>query len=537
MLKKRKFWLAFFLLLGILIAFLLYPLSSSKWEFEFDAEKLAFKNEFLSSLSSPDSVDKRPNIIIILADDLGKTDISLYGSKFVKTPFMDDIGHNGVVCTEGYVTSPICSPSRASMLTGRYQQRFGYEVQPQNRYPKNRLEYYVFKYIMDTGNWIVRPGDSYPTQKAINNQGLPPTEITLSELLQKVGYRTGIIGKWHLGFKNDVFLPHRRGFDYQYGFYEAFSLYADTTDENIVNQHHTDFTDWYIWGQGRKGGFAIRRNDTIIEEKEYITTKIAKEAINFIDRNKQKPFFLYVPFSAPHTPFQVTKEYFDQFAHIQDKNKRVYYAMIKSLDDAIGSILQKLKKEGLEENTIIFFASDNGGAAYTKATDNAPLKGGKISPFEGGLNVPLMIQWKAQIPAGIVYEYPVNVMDFFKTSVDLAGVDLPTDRTYDSVNLIPFLTGNIKTKPHPALYWRSLDCKAIRKEDWKLILNRGEVILYNLEEDKEESRNLAEEHPDVVTELTQEISNWEKGLIPPLWPHVMDYRFVISKEEEYIFTF
>lgn len=537
MLKTRKFWLTVIFILGTLIAFLLYPLSSNKWEFEFDAEKLNFKQKFLSSLETPDSSDKRPNIIIILADDLGKTDISLYGSKFVKTPYIDGIGHNGVVCTEGYVTSPICSPSRASMLTGRYQQRFGYEVQPQNRYPRNRLEYYFFKYLMDTGNWIVRSEDSYPTQDAINNQGLPPTEITLAELLQNVGYRTGIIGKWHLGFKNDIFLPNNFGFDYQYGFYEAFSMYADTTDKNIINQHHTDFTDWYIWGQGRKGGFAIRRNDVIIEEKEYVTTKIAKEAINFIDRNKENPFFLYVPFNAPHTPFQVTKEYFDQFSHIQDRNKRVYYAMIKALDDAVGMILQKLKEDGLEENTIIFFASDNGGAVYTQATTNAPLKGGKISPFEGGLNVPLMIQWKTQIPSGLVYQHLVNVMDFFKTAVDLAQVNLPTDRTYDGVNLIPFITGKVKEKPHPALYWRSPSCKAIRKDNWKLITNRGEVLLYNMADDKEEKQNLAQQYPDVVQELMQAIAHWEKGLISPLWPQIMDYRFVISKEEEYIFTF
>lgn len=534
--KRGKISLTIIIFIVGLLTFLFMPLSSERFKIEFDQEKIDYKKRFLAkATSAPGSGKPVPNIIIITADDLGKTDISLYGGKTVDTPNIDTIGHEGVIFTEAYCNSPICSPSRAGMLTGRYVQRYGYELQPQDRYPKYRLGYYAFRYFMDLGDgWVVADQNGYPRQEDIDKQGLPPSEITLGELLKSRGYNTGIIGKWHLGH-NEPFLPNNRGFGYQYGFYEAFSLYAPIDSSDIINHRHDYFASKHIWGKGRAGTCAIRRNDKVIEEKEYLTQKIASEAVQYLEAHKNKPFFLYVPFNAPHTPFQATKEYFEKFSHIEDRNKRVYYSMIAALDDAVGKITKKVKELGLEETTIIFFASDNGGAVYTGATDNAPLKGGKFSNFEGGLNIPCMVKWKGKLPEGKHFHEPISLMDFFVTSVEISGSPLPADREYDGVNLLPFITGEKGGVPHKDMYWRSGYNKAIRKGDWKLIMNErdGSTILYNLKDDKVEKKNIAASHPEIVKDLKRDHKEWEKKLADPLWPGVMDFRFQIGDEVYY----
>ena len=523
------------------LAFLLLPLANRRHAISFNEEMIAKKEEFLAKvrereqtrvLNGKQYTEEPPNILIITADDLGLTDMSLYGGRHVDTPYMDAIGTEGVIFTDAYCTSPICSPSRASMLTGRYQQRYGYEVQPQNRYPRNRLEYYVFKFFIDTGNWVLVEQPEVPLKKDIAKQGLPPSEITLAELLGAGGYETGIIGKWHLGF-NDPFIPNNRGFDYQYGFYEAFSLYAPVDNPDVVNYRHDYFANKHIWKQERKGPCAIRRNHEIIEEDEYLTDRIAEEAVRYLRDHRDDRFFLYVPFSAPHTPFQAPEKYVDMFSHVEDKNKRVYYAMIKALDDGVGTIMHALEELGLEENTIVMFASDNGGATYTGATENAPLKGGKFTNFEGGLSVPCMIRWKGVLPEGKLYEHPVSLFDFFSTAAAVTDMGLPDDRVYDGVDLIPYVTGEKQGKPHEVLFWRAGYNKAVRKGPWKLIIDEkaGRTLLYNLEADRIEQNNLAEDHPDVVRELKQALLEWEKELIEPLWPRVMDYRYIIDGKE------
>mgnify|MGYP006292620121 CR=1 FL=1 len=523
------------------LALLLLPLANRRHAISFNEEMIAKKEEFLAKvrereqtrvLNGKQYTEEPPNILIITADDLGLTDMSLYGGRHVDTPYMDAIGTEGVIFTDAYCTSPICSPSRASMLTGRYQQRYGYEVQPQNRYPRNRLEYYVFKFFIDTGNWVLVEQPEVPLKKDIAKQGLPPSEITLAELLGAGGYETGIIGKWHLGF-NDPFIPNNRGFDYQYGFYEAFSLYAPVDNPDVVNYRHDYFANKHIWKQERKGPCAIRRNHEIIEEDEYLTDRIAEEAVRYLRDHRDDRFFLYVPFSAPHTPFQAPEKYVDMFSHVEDKNKRVYYAMIKALDDGVGTIMHALEELGLEENTIVMFASDNGGATYTGATENAPLKGGKFTNFEGGLSVPCMIRWKGVLPEGKLYEHPVSLFDFFSTAAAVTDMGLPDDRVYDGVDLIPYVTGEKQGKPHEVLFWRAGYNKAVRKGPWKLIIDEkaGRTLLYNLEADRIEQNNLAEDHPDVVRELKQALLEWEKELIEPLWPRVMDYRYIIDGKE------
>lgn len=529
--RRKRIWIILALLLTGVTAWLLWPLSDASWRIRPDEPLQRSKTEFLSHPAGADT--SRPNIIIILADDLGKSDLSLYGGLKVQTPNIDAIGRDGVTFTDGYVTAPICAPSRASLLTGRYSQRFGFELQPQKRYPRNRLEYFVFRHILDTDNWTVADGFSFPQQRDINAQGLPPSEITLAELLRHEGYATGITGKWHLGH-TEGHKPNQLGFDYQYGFYEAFTLYADPKDEQIVNARLDEFTDKHIWKQGREKTCAIRRNDTIIEEKEYLTFAIAREASAFIRRHREHPFFLYIPFSAPHTPYQAPKSYYDALVQEPDHNRRVYYAMIKALDDAVGQVMEELRRQGLERRTVVYFASDNGAATYMHVAESEGLKGGKFSNFEGGINVPYMVQWKGTIPPGSIYHQPVTLCDVFTTSAMLAGSTLPADRTYDGVNLLRCLSDSSMV-PHEALFWRAEYNKAVRSGPWKLIIDDQHhvVRLYRLDDDQREHHDLHETNPLKVEELRHLLQEWEKGLKSPLWPRIMDYKMIIDGEAYY----
>lgn len=532
--KIKRILIPILIILFIAVLFLFWPINTNGKLIEPDKKLTEGKAAFLAQKDTSKSSEKKPNIIILLADDLGKYDISLYGGKAAPTPQIDSLAASGVTFTDGYVSASICSPSRAGLLTGRYQERFGHEYQPGDRYPKNNLEYYAFKYLINTNNWRLNPKIEYPNEASIATQGLPQSEITFADLAKKQGYATAIIGKWHLGH-NKGFFPLDRGFDYHYGFYQAFSLYTPEDDNpDIINHHHKDFTDKMIWGNGRVGIGQIRRDTTIIHNKAYLTETFADEAEAFIDKNKTKPFLLYVPFNAPHTPFQVRKKYYDRFPNVKDENKRVYFAMISALDDAIGRIVAKVKKEGLEENTLIIFASDNGGADYTFATTNAPLKGGKFSHFEGGINVPFALSWKGKIKPHTVYKTPVSSLDIFSTVAAVTHSGLPKDRVYDGVDLIS--TVNENKEAHKNLYWRSGDAKAIRSGDWKLIISgkTHEEWLYNLANDKSETTDLAAKNPEKVKELQTALQNWEKGLVKPLWPNLTYYEFDFGKQKYFV---
>ncbi|CAI2768993.1 sulfatase-like hydrolase/transferase [Flavobacterium collinsii] len=532
--KTKKVLFLIVIVLFTLALFLFWPINTDNTLIQPDKKLLEGKKEFLSEKVPADRSFKKPNIIILLADDLGKYDISLYGGKSTPTPQIDSLAASGVTFTDGYVSASICSPSRAGILTGRYQERFGHEFQPGDRYPRNNLEYYAFKYLINTNGWKLNPKINYPNEASIATQGLPKSEITFADLAKKQGYNTAIIGKWHLGH-NKGFFPLDRGFDYHYGFYQAFSLYVPEDDNpDIINHHHKDFTDKMIWGNGRVGIGQIRRDTTILKEKAYLTEKFAEEAEAFIDKNKNNPFLLYVPFNAPHTPFQVRKKYYDRFPNVKDENKRVYFAMISALDDAIGRIRAKVKKEGLEDNTLIIFASDNGGADYTFATTNAPLKAGKFSHFEGGVNVPFALSWKGKIKPHTIYKTPVSTLDIFSTIAAAIHSNLPKDRPYDGVDLVSSVTGN--KEAHKTLYWRSGDAKAIRNGDWKLIISgkTHKEWLYNLAGDKSETTDLAKKNPAKVKELHIALQNWEKGLVKPLWPNLTHYEFDFGKQKYFV---
>ena len=520
----------FILVLAGTLIFLLLPVASRKYRIEFDEAKIEAKRDFLEQITRTDLPENqdRPNFLFILADDLGKNDISLYHEGGVNTPHINAIGRQGVIFTDAYCTSPVCAPSRAAIMTGRYQQRFGHELQTNDRYARNRLEYLVFKHILDIGFWRVAEL-AVPSKADIARQGLDPGEITLAELLNSSGYATGLIGKWHLGHE-EPFLPLNRGFEYHYGFYEAFTLYDQVDDPTVVNRRLDEFSDRHQWRQGRRGNSAIRRNHRVIDEQGYLTDRIADEAVRFLDEHASQPFFLYVPFNAPHVPFQAQRRYYEGFPEVEDETKRVYRAMIKNLDDAVGRITEKIDELGLERDTLVIFASDNGGALHTGATDNAPLKGGKFTNFEGGLNIPFMLRWEGVLPSGGHSSLPVSLMDVFTTVTAAASVTLPTDRTYDGANLLPHLLKQTEQPPHRALFWRSLYNKAVRKGQWKLILNErsGQILLYNLEHDRREKVNLAPYYPEIVEELLEELKAWEEPLQPPSWPRVMDVELIID---------
>lgn len=476
----------------------------------------------------------QPNVIVILADDLGKYDLSLYGGLNVPTPNIDSIGLNGVTFDYGYSSAAICAPSRAGLLTGQYQQRFGFEFQPHRNYPNSVFEKAFLRAMINREEWIIQQNEEAPCNKFSRKQGLTKEVPTLAEVMKKNGYRTGIFGKWHLGTA-DSSKPNNRGFDMQYGFYEAFALYANRLDKNIVNyKHWDDFKDRWMWRKGDKAESRIRLNDSIIDEKEYLTFAIAREANRFIAANKENPFFMYVPFSAPHEPFQAPKSYYDKLAHIKDDNKRIYYAMIAALDDAVGSIVNELRKQGLEENTLIVFSSDNGAATYTHAVTNAPLKGGKMMYFEGGVNVPFMMQWKGSIPKHKNMDMMVSLLDVFATVCDIAHIN--TDGlTLDGVNLMPYVKGLRVDKPHRELFWRNAYTYTARYQNWKVLIDdeHQTIELYNLAKDVGEANNVMHDHPALLQQLRKDIEEWNKDMMPPAWPWILNYKVVIDGKTYY----
>ena len=517
-----------------------YPLTLNrpKWAIKWDKDLKKGKEAFLEAPVGTRSAGRPPNIVLIVADDLGKYEVSAYGEDHVLTPHIDQIGQEGMIFQEGYVTAPTCAPSRAGILTGRVQNRYGFETQIMEFYPTNMIEYLSGKYLVNTGDFVVEAKPEFPAEWQVQKQGVPPTEVNLAEILKKYGYTTGLTGKWHLGISKNH-LPLERGFDYQYGFLGPSSLYAPERNwTHVMNYEHQSFSTQYQWKTGRYGQAAIMENEKETREEKYLTFAIKDKAIDFIEMNQDKPFFLYCAFSAPHVPFQAPVDYYCQYDYLEREDLRVYYAMISALDDAVGEVHQKIKDLGLEENTLIFFLSDNGGASYTGATDNGPLKGGKLTQFEGGINVPFMMKWKGVIPEGTRYENPISSTDIFATSVLNAGGRLPSDREYDGVDLIPYLTGEKTGRPHEQLFWRCDHIWAMRDGDYKLILSTrdGWAELYDLKKDKSETYNLKEQMPELYEKLYQTHQSWQQNNLPdkPMWPRIMDHKFVLDGKE-YLF--
>lgn len=436
-----------------------------------------------------------PNIIVILADDLGYADISAYGVKRIATPNIDRIGREGAIFTDGYTTAPVCSPARAALQTGRYQQRFGFEY---NNGP--------------------------PTRDAEQNLGLPAGEITIASALKARGYRTALVGKWHLGANPD-FYPTNRGYDEFVGILAGATSYMDANHPDVVVAPTDDAPDGGSPGpRGRFTQVIEGPERTVVRnEREYLTDYLGRRSVEFIRRGGpgRQPYFLYASFTAPHAPFMVTRKYYDRFAHIEDRRNRIYAGMIAALDDAVGEILQAVEASGEAENTLIYFVSDNGCAAYVPGLCACePLRGGKLTHYEGGVRVPFLMRWPAKVKAGTVYRKPVSTLDIFPTALAGAGARLPGDRAYDGVDITPYLQGVRDGDPHPQLMWRRQPLASIRKGDWKLWKDpeAGYTLLFDLKRDPNETTNLAVRNPAKVRELEADIDRWARDLQDPRWP-------------------
>jgi len=431
------------------------------------------------------AVAARPNVVVIFVDDLGYCDTELYGCDEVPTPNIKRLAEEGVLFTDGYVSSPVCSPSRAGLLTGRHQQRFGHEFLP-----------LVFE-----------------ESKA----GLPVGEVTLADAMKEAGYVTGMVGKWHLGSAEE-FHPINRGFDEHFGMEPGATDYIDPTREDVRSyvppQAQKQPTGKW---EGRSVRTQITRGMEPVIEEEYLTKAFTREAVAFIEKHQERPFFLYLPYTAVHGPLQVTKKYYDRFPQIEDEARRIYAAMTSALDDGIGEVLDALEENGLEENTMVVFLSDN-GAGVAEYCTNEPLRMGKQTMFEGGVRIPYAIKWPAGIPKGATYHYPVSSLDVFPTALSAAGGKLPEEGVLDGVDLVPYLTDAKTGKPHEQLYWRAGKVWAIRDDNWKLIHAADRNWLYDLDKDIGEINNLVEKRPDMVERLTTRYEKWNKGNIEPLWP-------------------
>ena len=436
----------------------------------------------LAATACTHAAERKPNVLIIVGDDLGYGELSSQGfTQQVLTPHIDSIATNGVRFTSGYVTGPYCSPTRAGLLTGRYQQRFGHEL---------------------------NPGPAHLTPP---NVGLPVTETTIGDRFRAAGYKTGWFGKSHLGYAPQ-FHPLKRGFDEFYGFLGGLHDYLDAA---------SDAED------------RIYRGTTPIENIDYATDAFGREAAAFIERHKNEPWLCYLPFNAVHAPLQATEKYLNRFAHVEDPKRRVFCAMLSAMDDAVGQVLAKLREHGLEEDTLIFFISDNGGPTGGTTSGNGPLRGSKSQTWEGGIRVPFMLQWKGHIPAGQINEQPVIQLDLLPTALAAAGVNVKPDWKIDGVNLLPFLTGQKKSAPHTSLYWRFGPQLALRMGDWKIVKSIGAgvsaenpragkatlegVQLYNLRQDLGEKENLAEKNPEKLRELVAVWESYNRQMIDPLW--------------------
>jgi arylsulfatase A-like enzyme len=414
----------------------------------------------------PVSGGTKPNILVILSDDHGYAEMGCQGCKDIPTPHLDSIARNGIRFTNGYVTCPICAPTRAGLLTGRYQQRFGFETNPG------------------------------PETTASDRFGIDSKESTIADRLKALGYATGMFGKWHVGYKPEL-QPIRRGFDEFFGF--------------LSGAHN------YLAG-GRER-HSILRGAEPVEEKDYLTDAFGREAVAFVERHCDRPFFVYLPFNAVHAPLQAVEKYLKRFESISNPDRRTFAAMLSAMDDNVGRVLDKLREHGIEERTLVFFLADNGGPTAQTTSSNVPLRGGKGQVYEGGIRIPFLMQWKGRLPAGRVEDRPVVSLDILPTAVAAAGGTIDPAWGLDGVNLLPYLTGANAGRPHEALYWRMGPKHAIRLGDWKLVEERNSARpeLYNLAEDIGEKVDLAGRMPEKVKELEAAWKAWDAQMEKPRW--------------------
>ena len=450
----------------------------------------------IMSLAAVVAFAEKPNMIVVMCDDLGYADVGFNGCKDIPTPNIDRIAENGVRCTSGYAPYSVCGPSRAGFITGRYGQRFGFERNPQHR--------------------VDDP-----------NMGVPRSERMFAEVLKPVGYTSGIVGKWHLG-AHETLRPLARSFDFFYGHLGGGHRYLP--EDLTVPGHGKNELESYQT--------KIMRNNEMIETTKYLTDEFSDAAVEFVEASKDKPFFLFLSYNAPHLPLQATEKYLSRFPDLEGKRK-VYAAMVSAVDDGVGLVLDKLDELKLTEDTIVIFLSDNGGPEPKNASDNGALRGAKGDSWEGGFRVPYAVQWKGVLPAGTDYHKPVSSLDIMATIAQLAGAQEDPERPWDGVNLIPYLSGKDSGTPHEAIYLRKFDGEkyTVRSGDYKLHFGGWQMAkpeLYNLEKDIGETTNVAAQHPEKVQQLEKLRKQWDRELIDPIFLgliHTPEWQAKIKKQQ------
>jgi len=428
---------------------------------------------------------KQPNLIVIMTDDMGYADVGFNGCTDIPTPHIDRIADEGAKFTDGYVSFPVCGPSRAGFLTGRYQDRFGFTTNPSID-PKNPIA------------------------------GLPVEEETMAQVLRKADYKSAIVGKWHMG-TNAVFHPLERGFDYFYGFLSGGHNYFP---ENLTLNDLSEVTSKWGWYRTK-----VIENRTTVETDDYLTDELSDAAVRFIKKQHKEDqhFMLYLAYNAPHTHLQATEKYLARFPEIKDKRRKTYAAMVSAVDDGVGRVLKTLEENGMDENTIVVFLSDNGGAS-NNGSDNGPLRGKKGDLFEGGIRVPFAMKWKGGIPKGQTYEKPISSLDIMATIVARTDVKINSKRPLDGVDLIPYLTGNNTGNPHDYLFWRKWEqnAMAVRHGNSKLAANRNQdenpPELYDLSLDGAEKNNIKSEEVATYDTLLLEWEKWNSQLKDRVFP-------------------
>ena len=471
----------------------------------------------------------KPNIIVILVDDMGFNEVSTYGGGIArgqfKTPNIDQLAADGVLCTNGYASTAVCAASRASFLTGRYSTRFGFEYTPTSKgfgkliagMNKDNDPPMIYDAVVD---------ERLPE---VSEMGLPPSELILPELLKSQGYHSVHIGKWHLGGA-DKFQPQNQGFDESL-WLESGGFFLPEDDPNVVNAKLPfDPIDKFLWGNLP---YAVEFNDSgRFRPDGHMTDYFTNEAVKVIEKNKNQPFLLYLAYWAVHTPLQALKSDFDQLSYIKDHTERVQAAMVMTVDRGVGKIRQALKDNGIDDNTIIIFTCDNGAPNYVGLPEvNNPYRGWKLSLFEGGIHVPFIVNYPDSIPAGQVYDGRVSNIDIFATAGALAGATLPTDRKMDGTNMLPYLTGSKAGSPDRSLFTKNGTFSQVIKDDWKLLWDQQQQKkwLFNLSNDPTEQNNLANSNPNKLNELSEFLAAFLAEQADPLWEGALSSPVHIDK--------
>ncbi|MDB3966465.1 sulfatase-like hydrolase/transferase [Porticoccaceae bacterium] len=485
--------------------------------------------------------DRPPNIVLIVTDDMGFNDISLYnggaGDGTLQTPSIDALAQQGVTFTNGYAANAVCAPSRASIMTGRYSTRFGFEFTP---FYKTGVT--IFRWMEELNPSplpLILDEANAATMKPIHELGLPSSEITIAELLKQQGYYTAHVGKWHLGSVNDM-VATNQGFDDSLEL--KGTLYLPQDHPDVVNAKvEGDRIDRMVWATGTYAATfnGVGEAGEYFKPRGYLTDYYTDEAVKVIENNRNRPFFLYLAHWGIHNPLQAAREDYDALSHIEDHRLRVYSAMIRAVDRSMARVAQALEDNGLTDNTLIIFTSDNGGAGYIGLPNvNKPYRGWKLNHFEGGTHVPFMAKWPARIDAGSSMEVPIHHNDIFTTIAAAAGVQVPQDRKIDGVDLLPYIRKETSDAPHETLFWREGHQQTVLHQGWKLIRAEQSHLpqpapmakwLFNLAVDPTEQNNLAAQNGEKVAELEALLAGHNEEQVEPLWPSVFNSSQLIDK--------